>query len=116
MGHKELLERSHTGLSGQHRPRDQDPVAAFFLQNPLPLWIFDLETLRFLAVNDVALRNYGYERDEFLAMTIRDIRPTEDVPRVDVFMSKMASGARNAGVWRHRKKDGTVISVEIFSQ
>lgn len=116
MGHKESLERSHTALSGNHRPRDKEPVAAFFLQNPLPLWIFDLETLRFLAVNDVALRNYGYRRDEFLAMTIRDIRPTEDVPRVDAFVTQMPAGARDGGVWRHRKKDGTVISVEVFSQ
>ncbi|HLX27545.1 MAG TPA: EAL domain-containing protein [Casimicrobiaceae bacterium] len=95
---------------------DDTSFATFFLRNPLPLWIYDLETLRFLDVNDAALRNYGYGRDEFLALTIRDIRPTEDVPKVDVSVKTMPSSSLNAGIWRHRKKDGTVISVEILSQ
>src|SRR5258706_369091 len=51
-----------------------------FDNSPLPKWLYDLETLRFLAVNDAALRGYGYSREEFLAMTIKDIRATEEVP------------------------------------
>src|SRR6185312_2006167 len=50
--------------------------------NPLPMWVYDLETLAFLAVNQAAIKQYGYARDEFLAMTIRDIRPAEDLPRL----------------------------------
>ena len=88
----------------------------FFLQNPLPLWILDVETLRILDVNDVALQNYGYSRREFLGLTIRDIRPVEDVPKLDRFFGKSNAGALDGGVWRHRKKDGTVISVEVHSQ
>ena len=51
-----------------------------FEANPHPMWVYDTETLRFLAVNDAAVQRYGYARDEFLAMTVTDIRPPEDVP------------------------------------
>ena len=116
MPYKGLSGRSHTVTNPEHGSREDASFASFFLHNPLPLWIYDLETLRFLDVNDAALRNYGYRRDEFLALTIRDIRPREDVPKVDASVKRMPSGAFNAGIWRHRKKDGTVISVEILSQ
>jgi PAS domain S-box-containing protein len=56
---------------------EQLKFATFFPHNPLPLWVYDLETLRFLDVNDVACKNYGYTRGEFLALSIRAIRPTE---------------------------------------
>src|SRR6476646_1680628 len=55
-----------------------------FAHNQLPLWVYDLATLRFLDVNDVACSKYGYTREEFLALTIRDVRPAEDIPQVDV--------------------------------
>ena len=116
MQYRGLSGRSHIVRSSEHGLPDDASFVAFFLHNPLPLWIYDLETLRFLDVNDVALRNYGYRREEFLALTIRDIRPTEDVPKLDASVKTMPSSAFNAGVWRHRKKDGTVISVEILSQ
>ena len=51
-----------------------------FEASPMPMWVYDAETLAFLAVNDAAVRHYGYRRDEFLAMRITDIRPPEDVP------------------------------------
>jgi diguanylate cyclase (GGDEF)-like protein/PAS domain S-box-containing protein len=116
MPYKGLSRRSPAVSAREHGWRDDTPFATFFLHNPLPLWIYDLETLSFLDVNDAALRNYGYRRDEFLALTIRDIRPTEDVPKVDASVKSMPSGAFNAGTWRHRKGDGTVISVQILSQ
>ena len=53
-----------------------------FEASPTPMWVYDADTLAFLAVNDAAIRHYGYSRDEFLAMTIKDIRPAEDVPRL----------------------------------
>ncbi len=86
-----------------------------FESNPHPMWVYDLETLAFLAVNDAAVHHYGYSREEFLAMTIRDIRPLEDVPVLLKEVSQETSGFRGAGVWRHRKKDGTLIHVEITS-
>ncbi len=86
-----------------------------FQNNPHPMWVFDLETLAFLDVNDAAIRHYGYSRDEFLGMTIRDIRPPEDIPVLLENISQASAGVTLAGVWRHRKKDGTIIYVEISS-
>jgi hypothetical protein len=79
------------------------------------MWVYDLETLRFLAVNDAAVTRYGYSAGEFQAMTVRDIRPKEDVVGLTDSPVSVAAGLDNAGVWRHRKKDGTVITVELTS-
>ncbi len=86
-----------------------------FESNPHPMWVYDLETLAFLAVNDAAVRHYGYSLEEFLAMTIKDIRPPQDIPELLEHLAKVTTGLDEAGTWRHRKKDGTVIDVEITS-
>lgn len=87
-----------------------------FESNPHPMWVFDLETLRFLAVNDAAIAHYGYSREQFLSMTIEDIRPREDIPRLRENLSHPVEvGVDQAGIWRHRKQDGTLIDVEITS-
>jgi len=86
-----------------------------FESNPQPMWVYDLESLAFLAVNDAAVRNYGYSQEEFLRMTIADIRPAEDVDRLLVNIAAVTEGIDEAGLWRHRKKDGTLIEVEITS-
>jgi PAS domain S-box-containing protein len=85
-----------------------------FDANPQPVWVFDRETLRFLAVNDAAVQKYGYSRDEFLAMTIADIRPAEEVPAL---LKDVATRDKKflGTLWHHRKKDGSVITVEIIS-
>ncbi|MEK6610338.1 MAG: PAS domain S-box protein [Gemmatimonadota bacterium] len=90
-------------------------LASLFNANPLPMWIYDVETLRFLAVNDAAVHNYGYSRDEFLAMTIRDIRPPEDVPKLEQLVGSEPDGLQHSGMWRHSRKDGTVFDVEVTS-
>jgi PAS domain S-box-containing protein len=86
-----------------------------FDNNPHPTWVFDRETLRFLSVNAAAVRKYGYSSDEFLAMTIKDIRPPEDVPVLLESVGAIRDGDESLGIWRHRRKDGTVIDVEITS-
>jgi two-component system cell cycle sensor histidine kinase/response regulator CckA len=86
-----------------------------FESNPQPMWVFDEETLRFLAVNSAAIYHYGYSREEFLAMTIKEIRPPEDVQALLDDLEKRSRGIDAAGAWRHRKKDGTVIEVEVTS-
>jgi diguanylate cyclase (GGDEF)-like protein/PAS domain S-box-containing protein len=86
-----------------------------FDSNPHPMWVYDEESLSFLAVNDAAVDRYGYSRDEFLAMTIRDIRPPEDVPALLESVAKKSDGIDRSGTWRHRTKDGTVFNVEITS-
>ncbi|HWP03352.1 MAG TPA: ATP-binding protein [Gemmatimonadaceae bacterium] len=86
-----------------------------FEATPQPMWVYDLETLRFMAVNEAAVAHYGYSREEFLAMTIKDIRPEEEVPRLLEFLEDGLGDASRSGPWRHRKKDGTPIQVEISS-
>ena len=84
-----------------------------FEANPHPMWVYDTETLRYLAVNDASVGRYGYSRDEFLAMTVADIRPPEDVPAFLADIGRAADGLQSRGVWRHRWKDGTVREVEV---
>ncbi len=86
-----------------------------FDSNPQPMWVYDLETLAFLAVNESAVHHYGYSRADFLAMTIKDIRPTEDIPALSSSIAMGAKAVETASAWRHLKKDGTVIEVEITS-
>lgn len=84
-----------------------------FESNPQPMWIYDSDTLEFLLVNEAALAHYGYSREEFLAMTIKEIRPAEDVHQL-VRSTQAARGVNGSrGVWRHRKKNGESIEVEI---
>ncbi|MEW6209759.1 MAG: response regulator [Acidobacteriota bacterium] len=84
-----------------------------FEGNSLPTVIFDLETLRFLAINEAAVRHYGFSREEFLSMTISDIRPSQDTPAMEDFVSSGLNTIPNAAQWKHLKKDGTIIEVEI---
>jgi PAS domain S-box-containing protein len=84
-----------------------------FQSNPHAMWVYDLETLRFLAVNNAAVEQYGYSQEEFLSMSLAEIRPAEDVPILqDVLARRSAPWARPAE-WRHRKKNGDIITVEI---
>jgi PAS domain S-box-containing protein len=87
-----------------------------FESNPHPMWVYDLETLRFLAVNEAATRRYGYSREEFLEMTIADIRPREDVPSMRARVAEVRDATYlNASGWRHVTKDGVILDVEISS-
>ncbi len=86
-----------------------------FESNPHPMWVYDLETLRFLAVNGAAAKHYGYSQDEFLLMTIKDLRPAEDVPVLMTNLRESNQEFQASGTWRHYKKDGTLIDVEIIS-
>ncbi len=86
--------------------------------NPIPMWVFDQETLAFLEVNDAALQHYCYSRDEFLAMKLPDIRPPEDAPALMDYLHKLIPAGTPmklgmAGVWRHCRKDGSQMDVEI---
>ena len=86
---------------------------SLFEANPQPMWVHDVETLGFLAVNDAAIKHYGYSRDEFLAMTIKEIRLPEDIPvLMDSLLQSMPSGGTQE-ICQLRKKDGTVIDVEL---
>ena len=86
-----------------------------FESNPQPMWVFDVQTLAFLAVNDAAVNQYGYSRDEFLDMTIHSIRPPDESLRLQAELGRVPVGLNPAGIWRHRRKDGAELQVEITS-
>ncbi len=86
-----------------------------FENNPAPMWIYDLETLRFMEVNDTAIMQYGYSREEFQCMTLKDIRPTEDIETLLTDVEQTTHSFNKAGTWRHIKKNGEIIFVEITS-
>jgi len=117
----ELLHAARSEVAERRRAeqalRDSEQrYRGLFDSNPHPMWVYDCETQAFLAVNDAAVSRYGYSREEFLAMTLRDIRPADDVPLLERHLSTIASGYSGPEVWRHRLKDGRIIEVEISAQ
>ena len=102
------------------RARDQKALEdserryrTLFDANPIPMWVVDAKTLAFLAVNDSAIRLYGYAKDEFLALSADQIRPEEDIDDLRKAFEDPAN--YRSRIWRHRKKNGDVIPVKITS-
>ena len=93
----------------------QERFRLLFDSNPIPTWVFDMETLVIVAVNATALKTYGYTHEEFLRFKITDIRPPEDVPSLLDSIHKENASSEDSGPWRHRKKSGEVIDVQIRS-
>ena len=93
--------------------RSEENQRVLFDAIPLPCFVFDLSTLAFLKVNQAAVTQYGYSQEEFLAMTLPDIRPPEEVPALLAELSAAGSGPARPGYRRHRRKDGTLFEVEI---
>lgn len=105
-------------LSGRYEDqlREQNKQnRQLFEENPNPMWVFDKESLRFLAVNEAAIDQYGYSKEEFLEMTILDIRPSEDAEKVRTNVSTAPVGFYSSGIWRHIRKDGKLIQVKVSS-
>jgi diguanylate cyclase (GGDEF)-like protein/PAS domain S-box-containing protein len=95
-----------------------DSEASFrllFAANPQPMWVYDVTTLRFLEVNEAAVRHYGYSRERFLTLRITDIRPGEDVAPLLDGLSAGGTGRSDGDSWRHLLADGRIIDVEITS-
>lgn len=88
---------------------------SFFYDNPEPMWIYQRGTLKYLTVNKAAIQKYGYSEQEFLAMTIADIRPAEDLPALNATIAEGSTGCKKAGVWRHLTKSGDILLVDITS-
>lgn len=86
-----------------------------FDASPIPMWVYDPETYQFVSVNDTAVEKYGYTHDEFRQMTLKDIRPAEEMARLIRAHDGGVPAIWDAGIWRHRKKNGELIDVEICS-
>ena len=108
--HTDITERK----AAEAKLRDSEwQYRLMFTNNPLPMFVFDRATFAFLAVNDATVAHYGYSYAEFMKMTIKDIRPPDDIPAMISAVAIKSEPYFNVGVFRHRKKDGTLIDVEI---
>lgn len=87
-----------------------------FYNSPIPYWIYDQDSLEILDVNEMALKNYGYTREEFLNLTVKDLRPKEELSNLQEYLKKNLGkrGAVRHGKFTHIKKDGTLIEVEVY--
>jgi PAS domain S-box-containing protein len=120
-----LLSKANERLKGEIQERrraeealrdSEEKYRILFESNPNPMWVYDPDTLKFLAVNDSASQQYGYSKDEFMSLTIVDIRPEEDREAVRQAAREARANEVRSNGWRHRKKDGSVIDVEVFSR
>jgi two-component system cell cycle sensor histidine kinase/response regulator CckA len=91
----------------------EEQYRMLFEQSPVPKFLYDYETRRYLAVNEAAIRHYGYSREEFLNMGLDDLQPLEDVAKVLHELSSIGDGITRPGACRHRKSDGGIIDVDI---
>ena len=109
---REMVRRIH---SEEQLRVAQKQFRLLFESNPIPVWVYDLETLAIVDVNATAISRYGYSREEFLRYKITDIRPQEDVPSLTESVRADNESAEDSGPWRHRKKSGEIIDVQIRS-
>jgi PAS domain S-box-containing protein len=95
--------------------KSEERYRLLFENSPFPMWVFDSKMLQFLAVNDAAIFQYGYSRDEFLSMSIMDIRPADEVPALKRYLDDERPALGPGRIWRHSKKDGSIVETEITS-
>ncbi len=101
-------------LAMQQRVADSDlRVHDLFMNHPQPMWAYDMDSHRFLLVNDAAVSAYGFSREDFLTMTARDIRPPEDLPSFLAAARLHAVGTGSPGVFRHRTRSGRTLLARI---
>src|SRR5882672_5598934 len=107
---RDVTERIHSEVALE---KSNEEYRLLFEGNPHPMWLVDEETFAFLAVNDCAVDRYGYSREEFLGMTVKDIRPPEGIPELLPQVRSTEADYGFAGQWRHKRKDGTIIEAEV---
>ena len=110
---KLLLDVTKQERTEEALRKSETQYRLLFDRNALPMWVLDRYSLKFLAVNEAAIRQYGFSQREFLTMTIKDIRPEGDTPDTLEATAKAIDGLKEATIYRHRKKNGTLIDVEI---
>jgi PAS domain S-box-containing protein len=101
-------------LESSQAVSDEEKYRLLYEFNPIPMSIFNVETLEFLSVNDAFVKKYGYTKEEFLKMTILNIRPNSEKERLEQSVKTIDHGVTNAGVFIHKKRNGELIQVEII--
>ncbi len=107
-------ERKNVALALEESEKQYSEL---FHLSPQPMYVFELETLKFLDVNEAFIKHYGYAREEFFKMDLRDIRPPEDIPVFEIGLLSDSKDQKNDnyGVYKHLKKNGEIIQVDIKS-
>jgi PAS domain S-box-containing protein len=95
--------------------KSEEEYRHLFESNPNPMWIYNKETLRFIKVNNAAIEKYGYNKNRFLRMTIKDIRPAEEHDRLTDYIKTQRHGIQQAGIWKHIKGNKEIFNVSIIS-
>ena len=111
--HRSAREGESAGAALNPFAGDGSSFRILFDSHPQPMWVYEIATLKFLAVNDAAVSSYGFTRDELLAMTLQDIRPVEELTTFSELVAQRPVGFTAAHASRHRRKDGTRIDVEV---
>lgn len=111
-----------TGVDITNRKASEDELRMsaekyklLFENNPLPMWMLRLPEYNFIDVNHATLSQYGYSRDEFLALNIMDLRPEEEATRFNATLNTNMRGVHYAGIWKHKKKNGTLLYVDVIT-
>jgi PAS domain S-box-containing protein len=106
---------SRIGKRRRSRKTGTGDYNRLFDELPIPMYIYDHQTFRFLAVNDAAIEQYGYTREEFLSLKVTDIRPPEEIPAFLKFHEALPQNRLDAGRWLHRNKEGRRFEVQVFT-
>lgn len=105
----------HRSEAEEALEKSEEGYREAFECNPQPMWVYDVETLGFLAVNDAAVSRYGYSRDELRHMTIKDIRPQSAVAQLLEHLSRKGSGLHDGGYWTHQDASGREFPVHVMT-
>ena len=95
--------------------KSESMLSLLFEHNPLPTWLYDVESLRFLRVNQAAVGQYGYSQEEFERMTILEVRPAAEREKVATHLMQMNAESEEHAFWLHQGKDGKTFEVELIS-
>ncbi len=109
------MDETRRKLAEERLLQAEQQYRLLFQGNPQAMWVYDVATLRFLAVNRTALQQYGFSESEFLSLTLRDISPEQDLPNLEADLMQAEQSEFSTSVWRHKTKDGRVFPVEISS-
>lgn len=113
--HKSIVYSIERNAYSEKLKRSEKNYRHLFEFSPEPMWVYDMDSLKFLDVNKAATEHYGFSKDEFLEMTIRDIRPADEIEELEKSVAEIRSRPDESGigVYRHQKKDGEINQVAV---